>query len=132
MAKYLISFPSAAMVVPDGEWEAVGRDAHAVIDEAKAADVYVFGGGIDEAVPPVLVSADGAVAEGGYPWGSPAQRRLYRARTALTRPGGRVGRAHRKSLPLQTRTPCLRVRSAVLKIMDLYYMDGTGEVFYGE
>jgi hypothetical protein len=68
MAKYLISFPSAAMVVPDGEWEAVGRDAHAVIDEAKAAGVYVFGGGIDEDVPPVLVSADGAVAEGGYPW----------------------------------------------------------------
>jgi len=68
MAKYLISFPSAAMVVPDGEWEAVGRDAHAVIDEAKAAGVYVFGGGIDEGVPPALVSADGAVAEGGYPW----------------------------------------------------------------
>ena len=57
MAKYLISFPSAAMVVPDGEWEAVGRDAHAVIDEAKAAGVYVFGGGIDENVPPVRVSA---------------------------------------------------------------------------
>ena len=68
MAKYLISFPSAAMVVPDGEWEAVGRDAHAVIDEAKAAGVYVFGGGIDEDVPPALVSADSAVAEGGYPW----------------------------------------------------------------
>ena len=68
MAKYLISFPSAAMVVPDGELEAVGRDAHAVIDEAKAAGVYVFGGGIDEDVPPVLVSAESAVAEGGYPW----------------------------------------------------------------
>jgi len=37
MAKYLISFPSAAMVVPDDEWEAVDRDAHAVIDKAKAA-----------------------------------------------------------------------------------------------
>lgn len=71
MAKYLISFPSAAMVVPDGEWEAVGRDAHAVIDEAKAAGVYVFGGGIDENVPPVLVSTAGAVAEGGYPWARP-------------------------------------------------------------
>ncbi len=71
MAKYLISFPSAAMVVPDGEWEAVGRDAHAVIDEAKAAGVYVFAGGIDEDVPPALVSADGAVAEGGYPWAPP-------------------------------------------------------------
>jgi hypothetical protein len=68
MAKYLISFPSAAMVVPDSEWGAVGRDAHAVIDEAKAAGVYIFGGGIDEEVPPVLVSADGTVASGGYPW----------------------------------------------------------------
>jgi len=28
-------------------------------------------GGIDENVPPVLVAADGAVAEGGYPWASP-------------------------------------------------------------
>lgn len=68
MAKYLISFPSAAMVVPDGEWEAVVRDSHAVIEDAKAAGVYVFGGGIDEGVPPVLVSGDGTVAEGGYPW----------------------------------------------------------------
>lgn len=68
MAKYLISFPSAAMVVPDGEWETVGRDAHAVIDEAKAAGVYVFAGGIDETVPPALVAADGTVTEGGYPW----------------------------------------------------------------
>ena len=68
MAKYLISFPSAAMVVPEGEWEAVVRDSHAVIEEAKTAGVYVFGGGIDEGVAPVLVSADGALAEGGYPW----------------------------------------------------------------
>jgi hypothetical protein len=68
MAKYLISFPSAAMAVPDGELEAVGHDAHAVIDEARAVGVYVFGGGIDEAVPPGLVSADGTVAPGGYPW----------------------------------------------------------------
>ena len=71
MAKYLISFPAAAMVVPDGDWVAVDRDAHAVIDEAKAAGVYVFGGGVDEDVPPVLVSADGSVAEGGYPWARP-------------------------------------------------------------
>ena len=66
--KYLISFPSAAMVVPDGEWETVGRDAHAVINEAKAAGVYVFAGGIDEDVAPVLVAAEGAVTAGGYPW----------------------------------------------------------------
>jgi len=68
MAKYLISFPSAAMVVPTGELASVGRAAHAVIEEARAAGVYVFAGGIDEAVPPVRVSSDGTVAEGGYPW----------------------------------------------------------------
>jgi hypothetical protein len=71
MAKYLISFPSAAMIVPDDEWEAVVRDSHAVIEEAKSAGVYVFGGGIDERVPPVRVTATGVVAEGGYP-GAPA------------------------------------------------------------
>lgn len=69
--KYLISFPSAAMIVPEGEWEAVVRDSHDVIDQAKAAGVYVFGGGIDESVPPMLVSADGSAAEGGYPWAPP-------------------------------------------------------------
>lgn len=68
MAKYLISFPSRAMVVPDEELAAVGRDAHAVIEEAKAAGVYVFAGGIDEGVPPALVSAQGKLADGGYPW----------------------------------------------------------------
>ncbi|HVJ38052.1 MAG TPA: transcription initiation protein [Stenotrophomonas sp.] len=68
MAKYLISFPAAAMVVAEGELEAISRDAHAVIEQAKAAGVYVFGGGIDEGVPPVLVSGEGAMVEGGYPW----------------------------------------------------------------
>lgn len=71
MAKYLISFPRAAMIVPADEHEAVSRDAHAVIAEAKTAGVYVFGGGIDETVPPVLVSADGTFDEGGYPWAPP-------------------------------------------------------------
>jgi hypothetical protein len=56
------------MVYTDCEFGAFGRDAHAVIEEAKAAGVYVFAGGIDEDVPPILVSADGAVAMGGYPW----------------------------------------------------------------
>lgn len=71
MAKYLISFPSAAMSIPAEERDAVGRDAHAVIEEAKAAGVYVFAGGIDEAIPPVLVSAAGTAVEGGYAWAPP-------------------------------------------------------------
>lgn len=69
--KYLISFPSAAMVATGAELDAAGRDSHAVIEQAKAAGVYVFGGGIDEREAPLRVSADGTVAEGGYPWAPP-------------------------------------------------------------
>ena len=59
------------MQVADGEWDAVVEESHQVIRDMKKAGVYVFGGGIDESVPPVLVSADGSVAEGGYPWAPP-------------------------------------------------------------
>lgn len=67
MAKYLISFPSEAMVVTDTEFPSVVADSHAVIEEAKKAGVYVFGGGIDEQVAPVLVSADGQISNDLYP-----------------------------------------------------------------
>lgn len=59
------------MVAPDSELKAVGHDANLVIEEAKAAGVYVFAGGIDESVSPTLISADGTVAKGGYPWAPP-------------------------------------------------------------
>ena len=67
MAKFLISFPGAAMNIPAEEFAAVGEAAHAVIREAKAAGVYVFGGGIDEDVAPVMVAGDGTVSKQTYP-----------------------------------------------------------------
>lgn len=67
MTKYLISFPAEAMVLSEEELVQAGIDSRAVIEEAKAAGVYVFGGGIDEGVSPVRVSADGAVTPGAYP-----------------------------------------------------------------
>ncbi len=67
MTKYLISFPSEAMVVTDEELPIVAAQAHAVIEEAKAAGVYVFAGGIQEQIDPVLVSATGAVSSEIYP-----------------------------------------------------------------
>lgn len=67
MTKYLISFPSEAMVLTAEELPIVSAEAHAVIEEAKAAGVYVFGGGIDEQVDPVLVSGDGSVSTEIYP-----------------------------------------------------------------
>jgi hypothetical protein len=62
MTKYLISFPSEAMVLTGEEFPIVSAESHSVIEEAKAAGVYVFGGGIEEEVDPVLVAADGSVS----------------------------------------------------------------------
>ena len=66
MTKYLISFPSSAMVFPEEDFQTVSDESHAVVEEAKAAGVYVFAGGINENVAPVRVSADGSVVEGTY------------------------------------------------------------------
>ncbi|MBA16995.1 MAG: transcription initiation protein [Sphingomonas sp.] len=67
MTKYLISFPSEAMVLSEADLEAAGRDSRAVIAAAKAAGVYVFAGGINEGVEPVKVAADGAISAELYP-----------------------------------------------------------------
>ena len=67
MTKYLISFPSEAMVLADEDLSALTANTHAAIAEAKAAGVYVFGGGINEAVAPSLVGADGSVSHKLYP-----------------------------------------------------------------
>ncbi|CAN5381276.1 hypothetical protein BH09CHL1_BH09CHL1_27530 [soil metagenome] len=67
MTKYLISFPGEEMVVPEEDFAAVGDAARAVIEAAKVAGVYVFGGGINEGVDAVLVAGDRTVIEGTYP-----------------------------------------------------------------
>jgi hypothetical protein len=66
MTKYLISFPGPAMEVMSDELAAVSEAAHEVIREAKKAGVYVFGGGINEGVKPVMVAADGTVRNETY------------------------------------------------------------------
>ena len=61
MSKYLISFPSAAVDTAPEAFPDVTESPHEATREAKAAGVYVFGGGIDESVVPVLVHADGSI-----------------------------------------------------------------------
>lgn len=67
MPRYLISFPSPAMVVRDDEWGDVADAAHAVVDEMRAAGVYVFAGGLRDDVGPVRVTGDGSVTDELYP-----------------------------------------------------------------
>ena len=67
MTKYLIFFPGPAMDIPDEDMGAVGDAAHAVIRDAREAGVYVFGGGINADVAPLMVAADGTVTNETYP-----------------------------------------------------------------
>src|SRR6185437_6246641 len=67
MPRYLISFDDGSMDhIPDEDWAAVGEAAHAVVREAKAAGVWIFGGGIQRQQSSV-VATDGIVSEGPMP-----------------------------------------------------------------
>ena len=75
MTQYLLSVHGPAEDTPETwgfESEAQLQQAYAQTEavnaEMQRVGAWVFGGGIDEDVPPVLVSADGTVAMGGYPW----------------------------------------------------------------
>ncbi|CAA9401651.1 MAG: FIG00816857: hypothetical protein [uncultured Propionibacteriaceae bacterium] len=67
MQRYLISFDDGSMAhIPDEEWPAVGEASHAVVQEAKDAGVWIFGGGV-ERQQAAIVGTDGAVREGPFP-----------------------------------------------------------------
>jgi hypothetical protein len=67
MTRYIISFAAHAMDhIPAEEIPAVAEAAHAVVDEARNAGVWVFGGGL-ERQKASLVAIDGTVTEGRYP-----------------------------------------------------------------
>ena len=66
MSRYLISFDDGWMRIPEAELPAVADAAHAVIREAKAAGVYVHGGGVLPQRASV-VDVDGSVSQGPLP-----------------------------------------------------------------
>src|SRR5690348_2827193 len=67
MARYLISFDAGAMDhIPQGDMPDVGKAAHAVIEEAVDAGVWVFGGGLEHQRASI-VATDGTVSDGPYP-----------------------------------------------------------------
>ena len=67
MTQYLISFGAHAMDhVPDEDGPAVARAAHAAVQEAINAGVYVSAGGLGNQ-PASIVATDGAVTDGPYP-----------------------------------------------------------------
>ena len=66
MTQYAITFPARTMVLTQEEFQQAGVDANAVVEEMKAAGVYVAAGGIDPEAPVDLVAADGTTTAGPY------------------------------------------------------------------
>jgi hypothetical protein len=67
MTRYLISFPDGAMDhIPEEELPGVAKAAHAVVQDALNAGVYLFAGGL-EFQRPSIVATDGTVTDGAYP-----------------------------------------------------------------
>ena len=66
MTQYLISFDDGWMVFPEEELPAVAEAAQKVVQEARAAGVWVFGGGL-ESQRASVVATDGTITDGPYP-----------------------------------------------------------------
>jgi hypothetical protein len=67
MTRYLISFDDGAMEhIPEEDFPAVAKAAHAVIQEALNAGVFVFTGGL-ESQRASIAASDGTVTDGPYP-----------------------------------------------------------------
>ncbi|NMQ26967.1 hypothetical protein E4Q23_03880 [Candidatus Accumulibacter phosphatis] len=67
MPRYLISFDDGSMDhIPDEDWPSVGEASHKVVREAKAAGVWIFGGGV-ERQQSTIVATDGTTTAGPVP-----------------------------------------------------------------
>ena len=66
MSRYLISFDDGWMDFPESELPAAAEDAHRVLREAKAAGVWITGGGLQSQQARV-VDTDGRVTPGPFP-----------------------------------------------------------------
>jgi hypothetical protein len=67
MTRYLISFGAHAMDhIPDEDMPAVAEAAHAAVQEAVDAGVFVCGGGLEDQRASI-VAADGTVTDGPFP-----------------------------------------------------------------
>ena len=66
MTRYLISFDDGAMTFAEKELPDVAEAAHKVVQEAKNAGVWVFGGGV-VSQRASIVATDGTITDGPYP-----------------------------------------------------------------
>ncbi len=104
MTQYLISFDDGAMTFPEEELPDVAKAAHEVVQEAKDAGVWVFGGGL-ESQRASVVATDGTVTDGPYPETKEVLGGFAVVDVPSREEALRVGCQDRRRLPLCARGP---------------------------
>ncbi|GLZ76190.1 hypothetical protein Afil01_09970 [Actinorhabdospora filicis] len=66
MTEYMISFNDGQMIISDADLPEVAAAAVAVVHEARAAGVWVFGGGLLDPGTASVVAVDGTVTDGPF------------------------------------------------------------------
>lgn len=67
MPRYLISFDDGSMDhIPEEDWPSVGEASREVVRDAKAAGVWIFGGGVQRQQA-TIVATDGTLTDGPAP-----------------------------------------------------------------
>jgi hypothetical protein len=67
MPRYLISFDDGSMDhIPKEDWPSVGEASHKVVREAKAAGIWIFGGGVQRQQS-TIAATDGIITVGPVP-----------------------------------------------------------------
>jgi hypothetical protein len=64
--RFLISFDDGAMTFPEEDLPEVAEESHKVVREAKAAGVWIFGGGLQRQQASI-VGTGGTVSAGPFP-----------------------------------------------------------------
>ena len=107
MPRYLISFDDGSMDhIPEADWPAVGEAAHAVVRDAKAAGVWIFGGGLQRQQSSI-VATNGTITGGPVP-------ETKAVVGGVARRGARLGSPICQSVPVFPRRPRDHVRSGIL------------------
>ena len=82
MPRYLISFDDGSMDhIPDEDWPEVAERSHAVVQEAKDAGVWIFGGGVERQQATIVGTEGDHGRPGSGDEGS--HRRVFDPRGAL-------------------------------------------------
>ncbi|HEV8461492.1 MAG TPA: hypothetical protein VGQ38_12355 [Gaiellaceae bacterium] len=118
MPRYLISFDEGAMTFPEEDLPAVAEAAHAMVDEAMEAGVFVFGGGLNSHDEMSAVATDGTVTDAPHTADRAYIGGFWIVDVPSREGGAGVGCQDRRRLPLCPGRPRVHARPGSRQLIE--------------